>query len=114
MKKALLLFLFCSFLTSLAYTQVASRDAGPIALHQASKTKLSIYPNPTTSYFQLTDTDDVSQIILFNVVGKRMKSFEYMEDEKYSVLDLPDGMYLIQFVGHNGKIVSTRRLSKRW
>ncbi len=114
MKQALLFIFFSVFFIGLAHTQVASIDAAPIAQHQSfKKAKLSIFPNPTTNYFQLTETEEVAQILLFNVVGKRMKSFPYMEDEKYHVDELPNGMYLLQFVGHNGKIISTRRLSKR-
>ncbi len=114
MKQALLSFLICFFLTSLANAQVASSNATALAHHRTEMpTKLSLFPNPTTNYFQLTSNDEVAQIVVFNVIGKRMKGFQYMENEKYYVDELPNGMYLVQFLGHNGKILSTRRLSKR-
>lgn len=114
MKQALLSFFLSIFLVGFASAQVASNGQGLIAQHQTvGKGKLSIYPNPATSYIQLTSTNEVAQIIIYNVVGKRMMSFEYIEDEKYLVSELPNGIYLIQFIGNTGKIVSTQRLSKR-
>ncbi|MEL6636381.1 MAG: T9SS type A sorting domain-containing protein [Bacteroidota bacterium] len=114
MKQALLTFLCCFFLLGLANAQVAGRDATALAHHQReAPAKLSLFPNPTTHYFQLSSSDEVAQIIVFNVVGRKMKDFPYLENDKYYVDELPNGMYLVQFVGHNGKILSTRRLSKR-
>jgi len=114
MKQNLLTLFLSIFLVGLASAQVTTSGHGLIAQHQTvGKGKLSIFPNPATHYIQLTETDEVSQIIIYNVVGKRMMTYEYVEDKKYSVADLPNGLYLIQFVGPNSKIISTQRLSKR-
>ncbi len=114
MKQTLLTLFLSIFLVGLAKAQVTSSDHGLIAQHQTvGKGKLSIYPNPATHYIQLTETSDVAQIIIYNVVGKRMMAYEFVEDKKYSVADLPNGLYLIQFVGINSKIIATQRLSKR-
>ncbi len=114
MKQTLLTLFLSIFLIGLANAQVTSSSHGLIAQHQTvGKGKLAIYPNPASDYIQLTDTDEVAQIIIYNVVGKRMKTYEFVEDKKYSVIDLPNGLYLIQFVGINSKIISTQRLSKR-
>lgn len=74
---------------------------------------LSIYPNPATDYIGLSDNDSVGRIMLYNLVGKRMKTYDYAKGETYYVADLPSGMYLVQLIGKNNKIIATQRVSKR-
>jgi hypothetical protein len=75
---------------------------------------LKVFPNPTSDFIGLNDNDEVSQISIFNLVGKKMKTFNYSKGETYNVSDLPDGLYLVQlFSKQNGKIITTQRLSKR-
>lgn len=114
MKQTLLILFISIFYFGLADAQVAISSHGLIAQHQTvAKGKLSVFPNPATDYIQLTGANEVNEIIIYNVVGKRMISFEYMDGEKYAIGELPNGMYLIQFVDRNNKIISTQRLSKR-
>ena len=40
-----------------------------------------------------------------------MKTFEVEDDKKYYLDQFPKGMYLVQLVGHNNKIISTQRLN---
>lgn len=114
MKQTLLTFFLCIFLIGWADAQVASNGHGLIAQHQTvAKGKLSIFPNPATDYIQLTGTNEVTQINIYNVVGERMLSYDYMEGEKYPVSELPNGMYLVQLISGKAKIIATKRLSKR-
>ena len=48
------------------------------------------------------------------MVGRQMKSFEAGEvDSRYFIGDLNRGMYLVQILGENNKIITTKRVSKR-
>jgi len=75
--------------------------------------KVSVYPNPTSDFFGISNSTEVARLTIFNLVGKEMRSFEAEEGIKYSVGDLPNGMYLIQMTDHNKKIINTQRLQKR-
>lgn len=76
--------------------------------------KISIYPNPATNFISINKDENVRDIAIFNLVGRKLKTFESVEkDEHYDVSDLPNGMYLVQVIDDNKKIVTTQRISKR-
>lgn len=76
--------------------------------------KISIYPNPATNFISINKDENVRDIAIFNLVGRKLKTFEGVEkDEHYDVSDLPNGMYLVQVIDTNKKIVTTQRISKR-
>lgn len=78
----------------------------------AKKKKINVYPNPAVNFIGLSDSEDVKKIIIFNVMGREAKSFKVEEGMKYDVADLKTGMYLVQIVGTNNKIITTQRLNK--
>ncbi len=110
MKKNLLFILLSLFLTTATFAQDNTDE--PVA-QLTSKKNISVFPNPAIDYIGLSDSDDVRQLIVFNVVGRKMKSFMVSEGEKYNIAELPKGMYLIQILDHDYKIITTQRLSKR-
>jgi Secretion system C-terminal sorting domain len=101
MKHVLLLFIL--FTTSFA-----------LQAQKSSKIDLSVYPNPAVEYISVQDDNDVvGKIVVFNLVGKKMKSFEISKGDSYYVADLPKGMYLVQILDHNSKLLTTQRVNKR-
>lgn len=79
-----------------------------------SKPDLSIFPNPTTEYISVKDNNDVvGHIAVFNLVGKKVKDFEFVKGDQYSVSDLPKGMYLVQIQDRNRKTLMTQKVDKR-
>ncbi len=78
-----------------------------------TRTELAIYPNPTTDYIALNNEDLIVSFHIINLVGKRVRTFEVQKNETYDVADLPNGLYLVQLIGRNNKVISTQRLTKR-
>lgn len=104
-------FILVSFFafTSLALSGQSNSDGGGSA-----SVKVSIYPNPATNFISINKDENVSDIAIFNLVGRKLKTFQNVEkDEHYDVSDLPVGMYLIQVIDNNKKILTTQRISKR-
>jgi len=110
MKKNLLFILLSFFITSAAFAQSNSDNQ---TAQLVSKKNISVFPNPATNFIGLTETEDVKQLIVFNVVGRKMKSFMVSEGEKYNIAELPKGMYLVQILNYDNKVITTQRLSKR-
>lgn len=75
--------------------------------------KLTVYPNPTQDYFQVSETPGLRYVEIFNIVGNKMKSFDAAPQRQYYVSDLADGMYLVRLVSSTGKVLKTIRLSIR-
>lgn len=117
--KQIILFLFFSF--SIASMQAyvspvngdSSFDIVPTISMFDNYNEISIFPNPATEYISIANDSNVKQIIIFNVVGRKMKTFDAISGQKYNVSELPNGMYLIQLRDHNMKVLTTQRISKR-
>ena len=85
----------------------------PTGVDEVSVQSLRIFPNPSTDYFALTNSQGVHKIVLYNVVGRVVRTFEVVEGKKYYIADLADGMYLAGLVGEDGDVLRTMRISKR-
>jgi hypothetical protein len=80
----------------------------------AAKGGIAVFPNPATEYISVQDAgESIDHISVFNLVGKKVKEFEYVRGENYSVADLPKGMYLVQLLDRNKRIVKTQKVDKR-
>ena len=73
---------------------------------------LKVYPNPAKSYFSVTENEAVLTIELYNIVGRKLNSYEMKAGMKYDISDLQKGMYLVRLIDHNDKVVKTLRLQK--
>ena len=73
---------------------------------------LRLYPNPTDHAFQLTSTEDISEIIVYNIVGKQIKQFDARRGSLYDVGDLQKGMYFVRLLSEDGTVEKTLRLNK--
>ena len=77
------------------------------------RSDLKLFPNPSSEYFQLTDYDKIDKIILYNLVGRELRSFNAYPGAKFDVEDLTRGMYLVRLVDERRRVVKTLRLNKR-
>ena len=75
--------------------------------------ELRIFPNPASSYFELSYSKNIAHITLFSLVGRQLKTFHPYPGEKYYIGDLDKGMYLVRIVNRRNEIVKTLRLNKR-
>ncbi|MBK7938587.1 MAG: T9SS type A sorting domain-containing protein [Lewinellaceae bacterium] len=90
--------------------------AGGMALQAQNKSlaDLSVFPNPTTDYISVKDNNDaVGFIAIFNLVGKKVREFEFSKGEQYYVADLTKGMYLVQILDRSKHSLTTQKLDKR-
>jgi len=78
-----------------------------------NKPDLKIYPNPTVNYISLSDSEFVDRLVIYNIVGRRVKMFDANYNNQYDVIDLPTGMYLVRLVDGNDRTIKTVRLSKK-
>ncbi|MCR9286110.1 MAG: T9SS type A sorting domain-containing protein [Bacteroidetes bacterium] len=118
MKQTLLFILFSFFsLTMFGQFNPDGSDADQSYFFNAPsdqpEVKITIFPNPAINFISISNEDKVSEISVFNLVGRKIKTFEAQEGAKYDVSDLPQGMYLIQVMNHSKKVITTQRIRKR-
>ena len=80
---------------------------------QSANVEIKVFPNPATEFFSITDNSEIASFAILNVVGKKIKTFDFYAGEKYSIADLPSGLYLIQVYDSGREIITTQRLNKR-
>lgn len=74
---------------------------------------ITVYPNPTTDYFMVSDNNDiVEKVVVYNIIGRQVKAYKALENFKYTVNDLPEGIYIIRLLNGQGNTVKTIRLNK--
>ncbi|RKS96053.1 T9SS type A sorting domain-containing protein [Chryseobacterium defluvii] len=72
---------------------------------KASKSKLSMYPNPTKGPF-IIKTDENSKAEIYDQAGKMVKSLEVRQGEnRADISELPTGTYLIRTLSGSFKIL---------
>jgi hypothetical protein len=78
-----------------------------------SDAKLTLFPNPTSDYFQISSLSGLKSIEVFNIVGTKVKSFDAVPQKQYFIGDLSEGMYLVRLISSSKKILKTVRMSVR-
>jgi hypothetical protein len=74
---------------------------------------LRIYPNPASSYFQLSNADNIASVSIYSLVGRHLKKYHAFPGEKFYIGDLDRGMYLVRMENKQNEVIKTLRLSKR-
>ncbi len=118
MKQVVLIFFLSFILSKLC---VAASDSYPFFnpiyfsltnFDFDSDHSLRVYPNPAINYINLTSNNVVSKLTVFDLIGKKVKTFKYEDGGKYYVGDLRKGIYLVQLIDTQNNIITTKRISK--
>jgi len=70
---------------------------------------ITIYPNPTTDYFQFSGKTNLGKVEVYNMIGKKIKTYEKFQFS-YSTKDLRNGIYLVRAYDSKGQIIKVLRL----
>ena len=73
---------------------------------------LKIYPNPASDYFRLTRTQEIQQLVVYNILGRQVQTFDIQNGKSYDISNLPSGVYLIAMIDKELDTVKTLRLQK--
>ena len=86
-------------------------DGVPVSTNELEQANIKLFPNPATENFQLINAQKVDQVVIYNILGKQVKSFARNEDDYY-VGDLPKGLYLVQLMDFDTDATKTLKLKK--
>jgi Secretion system C-terminal sorting domain len=70
-------------------------------------------PNPANEFIKIAATDLVKYVEIYNLLGRKVRTFDYEEGKQYWVNDLNAGMYLVRLSNENNKPLKTIKLYKK-
>jgi len=108
MKKLLLLTFILLAIPLLSSLAEASRPVAGVV-----DVRPTVYPNPASDFISLSNEEAVQQLVIYNFGGRQVLAFNASKGQRYDISNLPDGMYLVQFVNIQNQIIHTQRLQKR-
>lgn len=74
---------------------------------------IQVYPNPASDFFEISASEGIDKIIVYNALGVPVKTFLSAPGQRYSLSRMPDGIYLIAFINNQKGVLKTSRLFKR-
>jgi hypothetical protein len=76
----------------------------PLSVSEFDETAITIYPNPTSNGIFIKGLKNKTQIEVFSIEGRRMKTY-YLQGDTHVDLELPHGLYLLHLVSEDKQIV---------
>lgn len=74
--------------------------------------QINIFPNPATDYFMLSETKEIDRIIVYNILGQQVKTFEVNGNQYFEINDFPNGNYVINLMNKDQEMLKALRLQK--
>ena len=71
-----------------------------LAVSDANKARISIYPNPTKDYLKVSSNSKITAVEIFDISGKKVRA--ELVDGKVDVQNLAKGSYLIKITDASG------------
>ncbi len=84
-------------------------DLLPLSSNEIEEAQITMYPNPATDFFQLENAQIVDQVLVYNILGREVRSFGANETS-YFVGDLPKGIYLVKLTDEDSSSTKTLKL----
>jgi hypothetical protein len=81
-------------------------------ISEIAEGKTSIYPNPASSKLHITTSNSsVAELHIYDMLGKVMKAESFTSDATIDVSGFSNGLYIVQFSGNDGKMISSSRFT---
>ena len=114
----LILFAFAFYLPAVASVcgDMVQHKSHVVYLFQqqpGDEIDIKVSPNPANDYFSVTSNVTYNRIILYNLLGKPLKSYRPTVDNTYTLTDLPGGIYSLRFLGDDNHVIKTVKLYKK-
>ncbi|MFK8061354.1 MAG: T9SS type A sorting domain-containing protein, partial [Polaribacter sp.] len=80
------------------------------SINDFEKLAFEIYPNPTSSVFQIKSNLTIDKVEIYNLLGQKVKQFTSLNSKEFSISQLKNGLYLIKIYTEKG--IGSKRIMK--
>lgn len=112
MKHIFILFVLFISLSISGQDAVASFDSKIKVSQKDINQDLSLYPNPTTDFFAVKQDESIKKVVLYNWLGKKIKSFAHYKGRIYNVENLDQGIYIVRLFDEKDRLSKVLRLHR--
>lgn len=75
--------------------------------------EIKIYPNPSSSSFQIKNDANVRKIKVYNIIGKEISSYNHIRGSAYDISGYQKGIYIIRLFDKSEQMLNVLRLNKK-
>ncbi len=86
---------------------------GASSAEDLTEKSVYLFPNPAKDFFQISNPQEVGMIEIYNLVGRKVKEYNVLPGNQYSVNDLNNGIYLVKLLTDGKTVVKTISLATR-
>lgn len=90
--------------------EIQSKSFSP----RQEKTDVMLYPNPATDFFVIKNDEKVASVVIYNIIGKAIKTNHHQKGNVYSVEDLQKGFYIVRLFDDKNKVIKVLRLNRNY
>ncbi len=86
-----------------------------VGIEEAVVNTINIYPNPARDILNMELSEGIARVELFNLLGQRIQFLDVNNGDdlkSINTTDLTEGMYFVNFYGHNNEAIDSRVFSK--
>ena len=80
-------------------------------VNDVSNDRLFVFPNPASDYFNVLSKSEVSKVEIYNLIGKKVKTIQNTNSDRYDISDLRNGIYLVRVLDKSSKALKVIRLN---
>lgn len=115
MSKSILLITFLTFFYISGDSQsILPYSNGQISDQYRLTEDIKVFPNPAIDYIQISNVSSVKKIVIFDIIGKEIKSFIHYNNAQHDVSELKSGMYIIKMLNEKNKVIRTLKFNKNF
>ena len=115
MSKNILFITFLAFFYFSGHAQSQVPSSNGQAYDQYKLTEeIKVFPNPAIDYIQISNVISVKKIVVFDIIGKEIKSFIHYNNAQHDVSELKSGMYILKMLNEKNKVIRTLKFNKNF
>ena len=85
---------------------VTCNDCAIVNVEEMDKNNVTIYPNPATTEITVNNpTNERTLVEMFNLVGQKVYSEQFVNSTKINVSNMKAGVYMLKVNNHTTKVV---------
>ncbi|WP_146190730.1 T9SS type A sorting domain-containing protein [Polaribacter aquimarinus] len=90
--------------------EIEISSSGTASVDDVFNSKISIYPNPTRDLINISTSESILSVEIFNIIGKKVFSNSNLQNKKIDISNLSRGVYMMKFT--NGTSFAIKRIVK--